>query len=129
MAGPSPSPVSLDKDVYFADFEFRDTLRQTLDNIDSESSMNIIEGAIRPTIDVVGRDPVKLFGLIDVVHGKIPKNWNWATGAAVSFYRYDRPPFCNQFSGMDFPVFPLRPLTYPSSSTIVSSTAREPVSN
>jgi hypothetical protein len=81
--------ITLEHDVYDVDLKFRDTLRQTQDMLDSESSENSVAGAVAIAVGLVGRDPVRLFGLIEVMHTRTTKSWNWATSAAVAFYRLD----------------------------------------
>jgi len=68
-------------------FEFSETARLVADMVDSESDDEAIRGAVEMIKEAVGRDPVKLFNLIDIIHGKLTRQWNWATGAAVRFYR------------------------------------------
>lgn len=78
--------MELTRDVFEAAFEFSETARLIIDMIDPEADDKSIHGAVETLRDIVGRDPAKLFSLIDTVHGKLLRQWNWATGAAVRFY-------------------------------------------
>jgi hypothetical protein len=73
MSTDTEPSVTLDDNVYSADFEYRDTLRQTLDMLDSESSEEFTAGAVMMATELVGRDPVRFFGLIEVVQARSPR--------------------------------------------------------
>ncbi|KAF2822010.1 hypothetical protein CC86DRAFT_458548 [Ophiobolus disseminans] len=79
--------IELCQDVYANHFEFQGTARLVVDIFDSDSDNATIEEAFTRIQEAMGRDPVKLFGLIDVVHSKLVRQRNWATDAAVRFYR------------------------------------------
>lgn len=70
--------VTLSADVYAEDFEFHDTLRATLDGLYSGPSDNEYLEAVSVLAELIGKDPVKLYALIDVVDGLITTRSAWA---------------------------------------------------
>jgi hypothetical protein len=81
------SSFTLPEDVYEADFEFRATVRMATDNLDIDSSNAMYESAAAIVIEAIGRDPVKIAGLVDVVHDRILKQRIWAVEVAAKFYK------------------------------------------
>jgi hypothetical protein len=81
------TPFTLPKDVYEADLEFRATVRMATDNLDSDSSNAMYKSAGLIVVEAIGRDPVKLFALIDVVHDRVLKQRMWVVTVGVKFYK------------------------------------------
>jgi hypothetical protein len=60
-----------------------------IDALNSESGDPMYDVSIDILTEAIGHRRAKPFALVDVVHAKVVniKQWNWATGAAVKFYR------------------------------------------
>jgi hypothetical protein len=86
---PTGSSIVLPDDVYEDLADFRENAREILATVTSDGTDEVIENAVSLISDLIGKDPVKLFALVDLVHAKIIniKQWNWATGAAVKIYK------------------------------------------
>lgn len=81
--------ISLPTDIVEEDFEFRDTARIIPENLDRHSSAEQYRSCVNIAVEAVGKDPLRLFAFIDVVHDKILNKWSWATGPAIDIYGWD----------------------------------------
>ncbi|KAF1835568.1 hypothetical protein BDW02DRAFT_597194 [Decorospora gaudefroyi] len=89
MTTPTNTPalpsIALAENVYEQDFEFRSTIRMVFDMMDSSGGEDTLHAALEVFRAFIGTDPVKLYGLIDVLLEKVMSHWDWASNGAVSF--------------------------------------------
>jgi hypothetical protein len=68
---PTGSSIVLPDDVYEDLADFRENAREILATVTSDGTDEVIENAVSLISDLIGKDPVKLFALVDLVHAKI----------------------------------------------------------
>ena len=91
MATPTVSSDSISfpllTDVYQEHFDFTELVRDVLASINNHSSDGVVRSQVQLLLSTVGRDPLKLHTLVQVVNTKMQSQLSWVETAAVKFYR------------------------------------------
>lgn len=72
--------------VFEDDSQYRDLLRLAIGTLERDSPAGMYVVVAQIVEEAIGRDPVKLFALLDVIHEAIIGSQTWASTVAVNFY-------------------------------------------
>lgn len=81
----SSSTLHMDLDVEL--LEFRELVKDMLDQISSDSSEQTAQSVIKGVLEVTSKDSTKLHNVLDIVYAKIKRSIYWHDLAGPQFYR------------------------------------------
>jgi hypothetical protein len=79
--------IQLPADVYQEQSEFIAFVRDVTNSIDGDTPEETVGEQVELLLSGVGRDLLKLHGLVQAVYAKMESKLDWAKSAGVAFYR------------------------------------------
>jgi hypothetical protein len=86
-AAPTDMSIQLSADVYQEQSEFIALVHDVTNSIDGDTPEETVREQVELLLSGVGRDLLKLHGLVQGVYTKMESKLDWAKSTGVAFYR------------------------------------------